>query len=198
MGVNMAENGPPESMTAAAHFTDEQLLVEFQRGERSALAELVGRHEARLARIAYRITGCRHEAEDVRHTVFVRFLQALDRLLELKQVGAWLTRCTVNEAVTRTRQRCRDGRAIAQRAQNSSAAMDNSPLESLQQDEIRGRLAAAIVQLEPGDRALVSLRFDEDLTFREIAEVLERPASTVKTQMAHVITRLRALLGPIQ
>lgn len=194
----MAENGPQESMTAAALLTDEQLLVEHQRGERSALETLVGRHEARLARIAYRIMGCRHEAEDVRHTVFVRFLQALHRLLELKQVGAWLTRCTVNEAVTRMRQRRRDGRAIAHLAQSSRTVNDNSSLQRLQQDEMRRRLAAALAQLGPDDRALLSLRFDEDLTFREIAEVLERPASTVKTQMAHAITRLRALLGPIQ
>src|SRR5262245_28456075 len=101
----MPENGPQESITTAALLSDEQLLMAYQRGERSALAALVGRHETRLARIAYRITGCPYEAEDIRHAVFVRFLQALDRLAEVKQIGAWLTRCTVNEAVTRIRQR---------------------------------------------------------------------------------------------
>lgn len=124
--------------------------------------------------------------------MFVRLLQTAG---EVRQVGAWLTRCTVNEAITRVRSRGREARALADRAQSSPSADSRSPLQRLQQEEAGERLAAALSQLTPGERVMLSLRFDEDLTFRQIAEVLEKPASTVKSQLAGAIGRLRALLG---
>ena len=167
----MNNDGSGQAVTTSRLPTDEQLLAGFLKGDRAALVGIIERHELRLARIAYRVTGCHHEAEDVRHAVFVKFLQAMDRLPELKQVGAWLTRCTVNEAVTRMRRRSRDGRVIADLAQGSRTTNDSTPLQELQKDESRQRLAGALARLPPDDRALLSLRFDEDLTFREIAEV---------------------------
>ena len=175
--------------------TDEQLLSDYRQGDRSALVAIVERHEIRLARIAYRITGCRHEAEDVRHAVFVRFLQSIERTAEVERIGAWLTRCTVNEAVTRMRKRSRHVRVISDLAQLARASTDSSLMTRLLREESDEHLTAALAKLSPDDRALLSLRFDEDLTFRGIAEVLERPASTVKSQMSQAISRLRELLN---
>jgi len=101
----MESKGYQESTTTSALPTDEQLLLDFQQGDQAAFATIVERHEVRLARIAYRIVGCRHEAEDARHAVFVRFLQQIGQSRQLERVGAWLTRCTVNEAITRARQK---------------------------------------------------------------------------------------------
>jgi RNA polymerase sigma-70 factor (ECF subfamily) len=187
----MVDDGSLEPMTVSTLPTDERLWSDWRLGDRSALDEIVRRHEDRLARIAYRITGCRHAAEDVRHAAFVQLLQSP---AEIRNIGAWLTRCTVHEAVTRVRRRDREGRAIAGMAQLTRAT-DDSPMQRAQQEETRERLAIALEQLTPDDRALLSLRFDEDLTFREIAEVLDRPVSTVKSQVSYAIARLRELLG---
>jgi RNA polymerase sigma-70 factor (ECF subfamily) len=191
----MVADGSNDSLIVSVPLTDEQLLLNWQQGDRTALETIIRRHESRLARIAYRITGCRHESEDVRHTVFVRFLQTAG---EVRQLGAWLTRCTVNEAISRMRNRGREARALVDLAQSSPSSDRCSPLQRLQQAEAGEQLASALAQLTPGDRALLSLRFDEDLTFRQIAEVLERPGSTVKSQLSSAIARLRVLLGPAQ
>src|SRR5262245_48220783 len=175
----MASDDSQESLTVWPVPTDEQLLTDFRNGDPSALAAIVERHEMRLARIAYRITGCRYEAEDVRHTVLVRFLHSIGRSTQLERIGAWLTRCTVNEAVTRGRQRNREDRTLTTFAALAKSDGSLSPVERLQQDESREQLYVVLSKLTPDERALLSLRFDEDLTFREIAEVLERPASTV-------------------
>ena len=76
-----------------------------------------------------------------------------------------------------------------------SRVADTTPLEQLQDHESREQLAAALAKLSPEERALVSLRFDENLTYREIGEVLERPASTIKSQLSKAIARLRTALG---
>lgn len=176
--------------------TDEQLLVDYLNGAPSAFAAIVERHENRLARIAYRIVGCRSEAEDVRHAVLVRFLQLCGgQSRQFTRVGAWLTRCTVNEAISRVRKQYREGRVRAEIAMFVPAAVTSSPLEQVQLDESHERLSIALAELSPDARAILSLRFDEDLTFREIAELLDRPTSTVKSQVAKAIAQLRELLG---
>lgn len=180
-------------MTTSQSLTDEQLLASYRQGDRAALASIVERHETRLARIAHRVTGCPHESLDVRHSVFVRLLQSLDRGDELKCVGAWLTRCVVNEAVTRVRRKTRENRLLADLASGTESNHD-SPAEQMAQREAREALSAALTQMSPDERALLSLRFDEELTFRELAEILDRPASTVKSQLALAIARLREML----
>jgi RNA polymerase sigma factor (sigma-70 family) len=57
-------------------------------------------------------------------------------------------------------------------------------------------LHEALAALEPDQQALLSLRFDEGLTSREIADAVERPLSTVKSQIGNAVERLRALLVP--
>lgn len=179
-----------------SELTDEQLLADFRKGDRAALVAIVERHETRLARIAYRITGCRFEAEDSRHAVFVRFLQSIAGAVGIESVGGWLIRCTVNEAVTRVRRRSCEGRAMIDRAQSVHGPDESSPLQHVEEHESRVQLSAALAQLAPDDRTLVSLRFDEGLTFREIAEVVDRPVSTVKSRVQQAIARLRELLAP--
>lgn len=179
-------------MIASLSLTDEQLWLKWQQGDRTALETILVRYEDRLVRIAYRITGCRHESEDIRHTVLVRFLQSTR---EVRHVEAWLTRCTLNEAINRARQKGRESRALATLGQSSPVLDVSSPLQQLQYDEVGDKLGSALAQLTPDDRALLTLRFDEDLTFRQIADVLEKPQSTVKSQLTSVISRLRALLG---
>ena len=191
----MERNGFQDVISASDVPTDEELLQDIRRGERSAIVAITQRHELRLARIAYRITGCRHEAEDVRHTVLVRFLQSVDRRQEIERVGAWLTRCTVNEAVARVRRRSVEVLANAESVAIARTTSVPSPLERMQLNESREQLAIALNRMTTDERALLTLRFDDDLTFREIAEVLVRPASTVKSQIAHAIDRLRKLLG---
>jgi len=191
----MESKGYQESTTTSTWPTDEQLLLDFQQGDQAAFATIVERHEVRLARIAYRIVGCRHEAEDARHAVFVRFLQQIGQSRQLERVGAWLTRCTVNEAITRARQRNREGHMMAELATLARTAVDLAPSVQQQADESREQLSVALAKLTPDSRAILSLRFDEDLTFREVAELMERPASTVKSQVSHAIAQLRELLG---
>jgi RNA polymerase sigma-70 factor, ECF subfamily len=174
--------------------TDEQLVRDHLRGDRAALSEFVERLGDRLARVAYRITGCSHEAEDVRNTVFVRFLQTIRTSADIDRIGPWLIRCAVNEAITRIRRRECEGRALAELAQNS-LGKNGLSLQTFRETEVTPeQLSIALAQVTPDERALLTLRFDENLTFREIGELLERPASTIKSQMSIAIAHLRRLL----
>lgn len=184
-----------EPTTSSASLTDERLLLSFQAGDQNAIGAIIERHEARLARIAYRIVGCRHEAEDIRHAVFLRFLQVGWQSQRIENLGPWLTRCTINEAIARVRQRNVEGRVMEEVARIAQGATRTSPQEELESSETAEELSTLLNRLSPDARVLLSLRFDENLTFREIAHLLDRPASTVKSQVSHAVERLRKLLN---
>ncbi|MHC4400633.1 MAG: RNA polymerase sigma factor [Planctomycetota bacterium] len=176
--------------------SDCELLERFRHGDRSAFAELVHRWESALGRVAYRITGDAATALDVRQAVFLQLLKSQHSLRKPDQVAAWLRRCAVNVALTEVRRRNTHRRAGATLARNCSNTADDEPGDAMEAAEEAALLSKALADLEPDQRALLSLRFDEGLTFREIAATVKRPVSTVKSQIGAAIGRLRALLNP--
>ncbi len=175
--------------------SDAELITRLQRGDREAFTVLVRRWEGGPVRIAYRITGQLAEAEDVRQRVFLKLLEAPGAVRQPGQFAAWIHRAVVNTALSALRHSKRR-QGLNHRLGEHKATVDESqPGDSLIADEQARRLADALCRLEPEARALLSLRFDEDLTFAEIAAVLGRPASTIKSRLARTVSRLRGLMS---
>jgi len=174
--------------------SDAELITRLQRGDRDAFTVLVRRWEGPLVRIAYRITGHLAEAEDVRQQVFLKLLVASGAVRRPEQFAAWIRRAAVNTALSALRHsKRREG--LYHRLREHRSTVDKShPGDPLQADEQARRLGGALCQLEPEARALLSLRFDEDLTFAEIAAVLGQPVSTIKSRLARAVGRLRGLM----
>jgi RNA polymerase sigma-70 factor (ECF subfamily) len=174
--------------------TDADLLPRVALGDRAAFVSLVERWEDPLLQIAHRIVGRHDEAEEIRQIVLLRILEAPQRLPDPSHFAAWIRRCVVNEAVTRARRRdlqrrTSEGFAAASEARQALCAADNAANAEESQ-----RLLLVMQKVDSETRALLSLRFDENLTFQEIADVLERPVSTIKSSFARAIEQLRNLL----
>jgi len=184
----------PLSPDADLFECDAELITRLQRGDRDAFTVLVRRWEGPLLRIAYRITGQLAEAEDVRQRVFLKLFEASGAVRRPEQFAAWIRRAAVNTALNAVRHnKRREG--LNHLLRERDATFDESqPGDPLVADEQARRLAGALGRLEPGARALLSLRFDEDLTFAEIAAVLDQPASTIKSRLAATVSRLRAFM----
>jgi RNA polymerase sigma-70 factor (ECF subfamily) len=175
--------------------SDAALVARFQRGDRGAFTALVRRWEGPLVRIAYRITGDLAEAEDVRQRVLLKLLEAPLSVRQPQRFAAWIRRAVVNAALSSLRRR-RRREGLNHRIKEHGATVDPShPAALLMADDQARRLADALLHLEPAVRALLALRFDEDLTFAEIAAALGQPASTVKSRVARAIARLRVFLA---
>ncbi len=181
----------PDVMTEPS---DADLVERFQRGDRLAFTDLVRRWEGFLLRIATRITGDINEAEEVRQTVFLRLLESPEAVRCPERFDVWLRRTAINEAFTSVRRRARRARAIDRLRGLAPVLAASPPGDALAAADDTARLSAALAQLEPEGRALLALRFDEGLTFAEIAAALDVPASTVKSRAGKLIARLRAML----
>ncbi len=167
---------------------NEQLLGRLRSRDRSAFARLVRTHEQQMLRTAFRIVGQQSDAEEVRQSVLLRIWQSPEKLPEPQRLGSWLHRCVVNESIALLRRRKR-----YERRHVDSLEQVHLETQSTCEDEAE-LLRDAMSQLEPEPRAILSLRFDEQLTIREIASLLQQPHTTVQSKLERAIGRLRSHL----
>ncbi len=137
-----------------------------------------------LLRFAYFVCGERATAEDLVQEAFVRLYRAGARA-ENAGVGAYARTTIVNLARSGARRR-----AVAARA-----PMDAAPRAGLPDIESRDEVWRAMRELSPQQRAVIALRYYEDLSEKDIAAALGVSAGTVKKQSDRAMTKLRAELG---
>ena len=174
--------------------SDEHLWRRFETGDRLAFEALVRRWEGFVLRLASRILGDRTEAEEVRQTLFLKLFLNPRSVRHPDRLKGWLSRSTLNESIGLARKNKRRNNATARLRDRGSPPAEGLAELQIDRDEEAARLAKALAQLEPTDRALLALRFDEGMTFAEVAEVLALPVSTVKSREARLVARLRLLL----
>ncbi|GGK79129.1 hypothetical protein Sme01_22180 [Sphaerisporangium melleum] len=150
--------------------------------------EFVNARQQVLMRTAYLLTGDAHLAEDLLQTVLAKVARHWAKLAKDGNPEAYTRRCLINEFVSWRRQRrwyVESPDAHPPDAQRS----DHGESDTLHRIALREALA----KLAPRQRAVVVLRFYEDRTVQETAEMLGCSPGTVKSQTSHALDRLRAL-----
>jgi RNA polymerase sigma factor (sigma-70 family) len=157
--------------------------------------ELVRDHGARVYRLAYRLTGNSHDAEDLTQDVFVRVFRSLHRFQPGTFEG-WLHRITTNLFLggARRRQKIRfDGLGEGSAERLPSAWP--TPSEQLADADLDHDVAAALSALPPEFRAAVVLCDIEGLSYEEISEVLDIKIGTVRSRIHRGRAQLRTALA---
>jgi RNA polymerase sigma-70 factor (ECF subfamily) len=157
--------------------------------------DIVREHSARVYRLAYRLTGNPHDAEDLTQDVFVRVFRSLDRFQPGTFEG-WLHRITTNLFLdgARRRQKIRfDG--LADGSADRLASAWPTPSEQLADADLDHDVAAALAALSPEFRAAVVLCDIEGLSYEEIASVLDVKIGTVRSRIHRGRAQLRVALA---
>jgi len=157
--------------------------------------EVVTAHSARVYRLAYRLTGNQHDAEDLTQEVFVRVFRSLSSYTPGTFEG-WLHRITTNLFLDQARRKQRirfDALAddADSRLPSKTAAPDAHFLDSQFDDDVESALAA----LPPDFRAAVVLCDVEGLSYEEIADVLDLKMGTVRSRIHRGRAMLRKALA---
>ena len=157
--------------------------------------QIVREHSGRVYRLAYRLTGNRHDAEDLTQEVFVRVFRSLHTYTPGTMEG-WLHRITTNLFLDQARRKQRirfdalsDERAA--RLRSAVAAPDDHYADRTFDDDVERALA----QLPPDFRAAVVLCDIEGLTYEEIAEILDAKLGTVRSRIHRGRAQLRTALA---
>ena len=157
--------------------------------------QVVAEHSGRVYRLAYRLTGNAHDAEDLTQEVFVRVFRSLDRYTPGTFEG-WLHRITTNLFLDQARRKAKirfdafaDGAEVA--IPSRGATPDSTVLDRGFDDDVE----EALLALPPDFRAAVVLCDVEGLTYEEIAEVLDLKLGTVRSRIHRGRTMLRKALA---
>ncbi len=172
---------------------DECLRAELAGGLEHAFERLVVTYQDRLFRFALHLTSSAPDAEEATQDAFVRAYKALDRYpaeqIRTLALQAWLYRITLNVV----RNRVRRGRVpLAELDGDLPATNDqDQPEQVAEQAERRRETAQLLADLPPRYRTAVTLRHIEDMSYGEIAQVLNQPEGTVKANVYRGLQRLR-------
>lgn len=173
------------SETSAA----DALLQRAQAGDPEAFRQLVMQHQARVFGIALRLTGQRTDAEELAQDVFVKLAAALGQIASAAHLLHWLLRTASHRSIDRLRQQARQGvrvplEALGEGPQGAASESTHDPLAAAQ-------LHRLLLQLQPDARAVMLLRYQEDLDPPDIAGVLDMPVATVKSHLRRSLEWLR-------
>jgi RNA polymerase sigma-70 factor, ECF subfamily len=183
-GAASPAQGYPAALRAAQVAPGD--LAAAQRGDSAAFARLVRAHQGRVFSVALRLTGSREDAEELAQDAFVQLHAALIQVHSPQHVLHWLLRTITHRSIDRLRARERSPRLVQIDAGNEPSGHD-AACDPLWEKRLRGLL----LQLPDAPRAVVTLRFQEDLEPTEIAEVLEMPLNTVKSHLRRSLEWLR-------
>jgi len=157
--------------------------------------QVVRDHSARVFRLAYRLTGDRHDAEDLTQEVFVRVFRSLSSYTPGTFEG-WLHRITTNLFLdqVRRRQRIRFD-ALGDDATDRLPGGDPGPERAFEHGNLDHDVQAALLDLSPEFRAAVVLCDIEGLSYEEIARTLGVKIGTVRSRIHRARAQLRASLA---
>jgi RNA polymerase sigma factor (sigma-70 family) len=152
---------------------------------------MVREHQHKVFAVGFALTGNRHDAEEVAQDTFMRAYRALatyppERIRELKQ-KPWLHRIAVN--VFRNRARGAKPRTAELNGSESDSAPgpESRALQHAEMDDLACRLAS----LPPRFREAVVLRHVHEMSYEEVAEALDQPVGTVKSNVHRGLKLLR-------
>ncbi|HTY71511.1 MAG TPA: RNA polymerase sigma factor SigE [Actinomycetes bacterium] len=157
--------------------------------------QVVVEHGDRVYRLAYRLTGNKHDAEDLTQEVFVRVFRSLSTYTPGSFEG-WLHRITTNLFLDQVRRRNRIRfDALGEDASDRIEGREPSPEHTVVEGVMEADVQAALDSLPEDFRAAVVLADVEGLTYEEIAETLDIKLGTVRSRIHRGRSQLRAALS---
>ncbi len=168
------------------------LVRRAQAGETQAFAAPLMEHQRFVYNLALRSLRNPQEAEDVAQDAFVRAWQALPRFRGQSRFQTWLYRIVVNLCFTRLPRLKRELAALSEEEAFALPAESFSdPAAGIEREEERRFLFQQIEALPESSRLLVTLRFQQEFSYEEIASIVNLPLGTVKVGIFRARQRLR-------
>jgi RNA polymerase sigma-70 factor, ECF subfamily len=193
----------PKDLGADADFPDEMQetawIAASQGGDTVAFNRLVLKWEQSIYNLALRMLQQPEEAAEAAQETFISAFRSIRRFRRDSRFSTWLYRIAVNHCITRLRRRppgvhysLDDGRP---EAWVSALPARESHEGELLREESRNRVRLALEYLNADQKAVVELKFFQELTFEEIAAVVQAPLSTIKSRLYAGLETLKVRLG---
>lgn len=166
------------------------LINKVKAGDHDAFAKIVDLYKGQVYNICLRLIGIPAEAEDIAQESFIRAYTNIERFETDKKFSTWLFKIATNLCIDYLRKK-KPGASLDAELPGTDgynmyaqlAASDPSPEEQVAASEMSDWLHAEIRRLPPKYRSAIVLKYVEDLSLKEISEILDIPVPTVKTRI---------------
>ena len=172
---------------------DAALVDRFRRGDREAFAELVVRYQRPVYNAAWWVLRNAEDARDVAQNVFMKVAERLDEYDPRYRFFSWIYRIAVNESLNLLRRHDRE-EPLDDEVERAGPERDD-PEARVSEAERDGKVRDAVMRMSANDRTVLMLRHFSELSYQEIAEVLDVDEKTVKSRLFEARQRLRGTLG---
>lgn len=169
---------------------DSELVQEVKAGNRNSFSMLMERHQRGLLRLSLRFTREQSSAEDIVQESFIKAYQKIDLFEGRSSFKSWLYQIAVNTARNRLRSRNQEMVSLDELSLGVSAGAE---LELLQTD-VKKIIRAEVENLPERQKLALKLRIFEDLSFKEIADIMACPYDTAKANYRHALMKLKSNL----
>jgi len=187
--------------------SDAMAVERTLEGDRDAYRVLVERHSRTVYRMAYRMMGNAHDAEDVVQEAFLRAFQKLKQFAGNANFGTWVYRIAANYAIDRLRQRNSEESKREGSSRTSGASLEVDPLSQVRDTspsperlagstQLAERMKAALNELSPAERTAIVMRHWDGCGIEEIAAVLNLNSNATKNTVFRAVQKLRRTLTP--
>jgi RNA polymerase sigma-70 factor (ECF subfamily) len=182
------------------NYSDEQLIVDYLKGDKEALEILIKRYLKSIYSFVYHFGGNNQEVEDITQEVFVKVWRNLKRFDRNKKFKTWIFTIAKNTCFDWQKKKRTVPFSVLDNEGELSFAetiKDPAPLpnELLEKQDINIKLNKAVESLSPKYNMILLLRYNHHFTFREIAESLEESINTVKSRHRRALVTLKKLLS---
>jgi RNA polymerase sigma-70 factor (ECF subfamily) len=175
---------------------EKKLIQRAQKGDHDAFASLVDEHQRYVYNLALRVVKDENEALDLTQETFVRAWTALPNFKGQSQFRTWLYRIVTNLCYNRLPNLRRSLNDLGDDVmEDISDTNIDTPAREFDSNETRQNLHQAIQNLDEKYRLLITLRYQNELSYDEIASTLNLPLGTVKTGIFRAKEQLRKTLA---
>ncbi|KMY48255.1 RNA polymerase sigma factor SigW [Peribacillus loiseleuriae] len=167
-----------------------QRIHQVLKGDQNAFGEVVELYKDKVFQLCFRMLGNRHEAEDMAQEAFVRAYVNIHRFNTQMKFSTWIYRIATNLCIDRIRKKKPDYFLDAEVAGTDGLDMYSQiaaeialPEEQVESMELQETIQAEILKLPEKYRSAIVLKYIEELSLKEISEILDLPIGTVKTRI---------------
>ena len=172
--------------------TDPQLVARAQEGDLPAFEELVVKYQREIYGLAYRLVMDAEEAKDLTQQAFMQAFIHIKGFRQQAQFKTWLFRIAINQCYNYLKNKKKFGDPVD--IDNFVLAGNDSPEEDLIAQDERRRLYAAMPRLPAKQRAVITLKLEQGLSYDEISGVLGGTAGAARVNYCQALKTLKKYL----
>jgi RNA polymerase sigma-70 factor (ECF subfamily) len=170
---------------------DQSLIRAYRNGDVGAFDEIIEKYNRMVFGICWRMLGSVDESEDVTQQVFINVFQKADKFKGKSSFKTWLYSVAINE--------CRNHRRKLKNINfievNKNMASDIQNVEDdLKKKQQKELIREEIEKLPFKQRAVINLRINEELTFKEIASILKCSVNSAKVNFQHGLKKIKGVI----